>query len=182
LALGGSAQAHTGLPFDDSFLHGLLHPLNGPDHVLALLAVGLLAAGYGGYALWALPLTFVGLLAVGAGFHFSGLAPLLIELGAVAALVVLGILLYSSALLSSVTGAVAVGVLALLHGHAHSAELPSLTTGLSYGVGFVTASVLLQLIGISFGFIAQWLAPLLLRLAGLAITAAGVYFASALLA
>ena len=40
-----SAMAHTGHQVA-GFFQGLLHPLSGADHLLVMLAVGLMAAGY----------------------------------------------------------------------------------------------------------------------------------------
>ena len=49
------AQAH--IVFESGgWADGVLHPLLGADHVLAMLAVGLWAAQLGGRALWAVPL------------------------------------------------------------------------------------------------------------------------------
>ncbi len=52
------AGAHTGHPVD-GLVDGVLHPLTGPDHLLAMVAVGVLAAVTGGVAWWA-PATFLG--------------------------------------------------------------------------------------------------------------------------
>ena len=54
-----AAFAHTGHAGDHPFLSGLTHPIGGADHLLAMVALGLLAAQIGGRALWALPLAFV---------------------------------------------------------------------------------------------------------------------------
>ena len=48
-------------------VHGFAHPLGGLDHVLAMVAVGLLAAQLGGRALWFVPAAFVVTMAVMAG-------------------------------------------------------------------------------------------------------------------
>src|SRR5262245_39298494 len=61
----GSAFAHVGLGHVETFQTGFLHPLNGIDHVLAMVAVGLYAATLGGAALWLVPCAFVGMLIVG---------------------------------------------------------------------------------------------------------------------
>ncbi len=45
---------------------GISHPLFGPDHLLAMLAVGFWAAQMGGRAMWAVPLTFVSIMGGGA--------------------------------------------------------------------------------------------------------------------
>ena len=57
------ASAHVGVGDTDGFVHGFSHPLSGLDHILALVAVGLIAAHLGGRALWLVPLTFVSVMA-----------------------------------------------------------------------------------------------------------------------
>jgi len=49
-ALVSAALAHTGMEQINSFASGIAHPLNGADHILAMVAVGLwgvLAGGRG---------------------------------------------------------------------------------------------------------------------------------------
>ncbi|HWW73296.1 MAG TPA: HupE/UreJ family protein, partial [Duganella sp.] len=53
LTYGGAALAHPG--HDHGAMAGLLHPLTGIDHILAMLAVGLWGAQLGGRAQWLLP-------------------------------------------------------------------------------------------------------------------------------
>ena len=61
----GAALAHTGAGGTDGIVHGLMHPVTGLDHVLAMVAVGVLAAFIGGRALWLVPASFVAMAAVG---------------------------------------------------------------------------------------------------------------------
>ena len=51
LSSSGTALAHTGHGDGNSFAQGLLHPIGGLDHVLAMVAVGLYATLLGGRAL-----------------------------------------------------------------------------------------------------------------------------------
>ncbi len=46
-------------------LHGFMHPIGGLDHVLCMVAVGVFAFVLGGRALILVPLSFVGMMAVG---------------------------------------------------------------------------------------------------------------------
>lgn len=46
---------------------GFLHPLTGPDHMLAMVAVGAWSAQIGGRAIWAVPAAF--LIAMAFGGH-----------------------------------------------------------------------------------------------------------------
>jgi urease accessory protein len=66
---------------------------------------------------------------------------------------------------------------AIFHGYAHGAELPLGADALSYFLGFVVATGMLHLAGISFGLLARWPAgQMLVRAAGGAIAIAGVAF------
>jgi len=67
LAIGfpSLAHAHVGVGEAHGFMHGLVHPLGGLDHVCAMIAVGLWATQMGGRAVWLVPLTFVTVMALG---------------------------------------------------------------------------------------------------------------------
>ena len=65
LVAPGVAMAHPGHGAELGLSAGLAHPWSGIDHVLAMTAVGLLAARLGGRALWAVPAAFLGLMALG---------------------------------------------------------------------------------------------------------------------
>jgi len=56
-----SLYAHTGGHIEHSLMSGLLHPLTGIDHLLVLLAVGLIAAKQGGKAVFAVSRCFSGI-------------------------------------------------------------------------------------------------------------------------
>lgn len=50
--LATPALAHPGHVDPLGLAHGLIHPLSGLDHILAMIAVGLYAAQLGGRAVW----------------------------------------------------------------------------------------------------------------------------------
>jgi urease accessory protein len=56
------ASAHTGAGTAFGFSDGFWHPLEGLDHLLAMFAVGLLAAQLGGNAVWLVPGMFIALM------------------------------------------------------------------------------------------------------------------------
>src|SRR5262245_58022752 len=67
------AAAHPG--HVEGFDGGLLHPLMGLDHLLAMVAVGILAARIGGRGLWLVPGAFLGAMVLG-GLAAAGGLPL----------------------------------------------------------------------------------------------------------
>ncbi|MEO5368344.1 MAG: HupE/UreJ family protein, partial [Magnetococcus sp. WYHC-3] len=140
-----TAQAHTGshdlVPW--GLGAGFLHPLSGLDHVLAMVAVGMLAAPRGGGVQWSLPATFMGMMALGG--VAGTLMPLpFVEMGITGSVVILGGVLAVGQRLSSVTALLLVGLLALFHGHAHGSEIPAQAHGLLHGAGFILATALLH--------------------------------------
>ena len=65
LLAGGPAFAHTGGSISGGLLGGFTHPLFGPDHIAAMVAVGLWGAFLGPPAIWLLPIVFPLVMAVG---------------------------------------------------------------------------------------------------------------------
>ena len=60
LLAASPAGAHTGHPVSGAG-DGFLHPLTGPDHLLAMVAVGIVAATMArGRSTWVVPAAFVG--------------------------------------------------------------------------------------------------------------------------
>jgi urease accessory protein len=171
-----SAYAHLGGNPAHGLLHGLQHPLTGLDHLLAMFAVGLWAAQRGGRALWIVPLTFVFVMAVGTILGMSGIPIPLVEPGIAVSVLMLGIFVASALSLPLSISAAIVGLFALLHGHAHGAEIAASATGITYFVGFILATVFLHAAGITVGNIMQrQSSSQLLRYAGAAIAACGLF-------
>ncbi|MEJ1937150.1 HupE/UreJ family protein, partial [Nostoc sp. NIES-2111] len=91
LLLPGVAFAHPGLDHTHGFGAGFIHPVTGIDHVLAMVAVGLFAAGLGGRALWLVPASFLGMMALGGALGMAGMTLPFVEAGLGAAVGVLGL-------------------------------------------------------------------------------------------
>lgn len=188
LALGAAASfsapalAHTGLQTVGGLVAGLAHPFLGVDHTLAMISVGALAAlaaqgGGNRRALWALPLSFMSVMALGGALALAGVALPAVEQGIAASLIVSGALLAARLGLPLPTALVVVGAFALFHGHAHGAELPLMSSELAYVAGFVLATGLLHLAGIGLGLVLPRLkayAAPALRFAGGAVAACGL--------
>ena len=149
--LTSSAFAHTGVGSTSGFIHGLSHPISGIDHILAMVAVGIFAANLGGRAIWAVPLTFITLMAVGGVLGISGVPVPFVELGIAFSIIVLGLAVAVKWDWPVAAAMTLVGVCAIFHGHAHETEMPVDAAGAAYAAGFVIATGLLHLIGIGIG-------------------------------
>jgi urease accessory protein len=170
------AHAHVGAGETSGFLHGMGHPLSGLDHICAIIAVGLWAAQMGGRSIWAVPLTFVSVMAFGGFFAMLGVHLPLVEVGIVISVLTLGVLVAASIRLPLAASAIIIGLFAAFHGHAHGAEMPETASGLAYAAGFIIATGLLHTFGIGFGIAIQKLArPEVVRFAGTAIALCGGY-------
>lgn len=130
---------------------GFLHPLAGADHVLAMVAVGLLAALRGGRALWALPAAFLGLMSAGAGLGMAGVGLPFAETGIGLSVVAFGLAAMAGLRAPVAALAALVGGFAVFHGYAHGAEMPETASGLRFGLGFLAATALLHAAGIGIG-------------------------------
>ena len=168
----GPAFAH-GLQDGGTFLAGAMHPAGGADHVLAMLAVGLLAAQFAGRALWALPLTFVAAMLVGGAMGAGGVPFPVVEPMILASVVILGVLVTLAARMPVVALVAMVAVFGLAHGWAHGVEGPSDGMAL-YALGFAGATALLHLAGIALGRLLPMVA---LRGLGAGAAAAGLALA-----
>ncbi len=173
-ALAGPALAHTGVGAVHGFGAGLLHPLFGLDHLLAMVAVGLWAGLTGGRARLAYPLAFVGMMVLSGLWGMSGAALPGVEIGIAVSVVVLGLAIALRATPPLAAGAAACAIFAIFHGHAHGAELPQGSSGLGYALGFVLATAALHGAGLGLAGLLAARAPLLARVAGGGLALAGV--------
>ena len=176
--IAGSAHAHTGIGATAGLAAGLGHPVGGLDHLLAMVAVGILAAQLGGRAVWAVPTAFVSMMAMGAVVAIAGQGMPFVELGIVGSVIILGLVIAAGRRIT-IAGAMAlVGALAVFHGHAHGTEMPVDSSGLVYGLGFVISTALLHAFGIGIAVGAQRfvssMAPVAVRIGGAAIALVGL--------
>jgi urease accessory protein len=174
------AFAHTGDGLSGGFIGGFGHPFFGLDHVAAMVAVGLWGAFLGPPAIWLLPIVFPLVMALGGVLGILGVPLPGVEIGIAASAIVLGLMVALAVRPPLAIAAVLVGAFAIFHGYAHGAELPPGADAVAFSVGFVVATGLLHLAGISFGLLARWPAGrIAVRAAGGAIALAGVVFLSA---
>jgi urease accessory protein len=135
------------------FASGFLHPILGFDHLLAMIAVGLLSVQIGGRAIWTVPLAFVLFLGFGGALGLVGI-PLPEVEGAISiSVLALGLAIAFQTRLPIWLAMAFVGFFAIFHGHAHGEEIPTLADPWTYVAGFMLASALLHLIGVGLGLL-----------------------------
>lgn len=183
LSLPATALAHPG-DMTHSFLAGALHPLGGLDHLLAMLAVGLLAGCSAGRLRWGLPVSFVLAMIVGAAVGARGVGVPLVEVGIAMSLVAFGAALVWKQTFRAPTLIALTSGFALFHGHAHGMEMGADLSAASYASGFVLATALLHAVGVLLG--TRMMLPTskstMVRWSGSAIAAVGVVSLGLLLA
>jgi len=182
----GPALAHTGVGAVGGLSAGFGHPIGGLDHILAMVAVGVLAAQAGlrgdRRALWLLPITFVVVMIVGGLLGVVGTPLPFVELGIVGSVIVLGIVIALGRSLPLIPAMGLVGLMAIFHGHAHGTEMPMDASALTYGLGFALATALLHGAGIlgtlGLSRLAERIAPSAIRVGGAGIALAGLGLAA----
>lgn len=177
LLAAGSVQAHTEAAAANGFAAGFLHPLLGPDHLLAMVAVGIWGAALGAPLIWALPVVFPLLMVACGVLGIAGVPMPFVEAGIALSVVLLGLAILAAWRAPVVVALGLVALFGVLHGHAHGTELPTAASPAAYATGFVLSTGLLHLFGVALG----WLNDLprgtaALRAIGGAMAAAGVWF------
>lgn len=184
--LGISIPAHAHVDVSHSmstFALGFAHPFSGLDHLLAMLAVGLWAVQSRGSTLnlYLLPALFPVVMVLGASLGWAGMTMPASELLIAASVLVFGALIAFAAPTNAAVGACLVAIFAVAHGYAHGIEAPQSGTSLSFGFGFVCATVLLHLAGMMLGLVAEKMKLAgTLRAVGTAIAAVGMMLLASL--
>ncbi len=150
LLSSGLAMAHTGHEVG-GFSSGLMHPVGGLDHLLAMLAVGLWSAAVMPRHLWAAPAAFMSFMLLGAILGVAGVTLPLLEPGIALSVVIMGLLLIGLTRLGATPALALIGVFALFHGNAHGAEAPLGGSVALYMAGFLISTGLLHLTGVGIG-------------------------------
>ncbi len=168
-----SVMAHPGHDAASGWVAGLVHPLTGIDHLIALACLGALLAdapprlrGVGVFAL-------IASLSVGAALGLTGVALPAVEWGIALSVLVAGVMLLRS---GSARPLLLVGgtvVFALFHGYAHGMEAKG--EAACFVAGFLLSSLVVILM--SMVIMKRFARDRSLRIAsGLGVSAAGVLF------
>jgi len=175
-ALPHPALAHI-TEVTSGFGAGFMHPLLGPDHLVAMVAVGLWGAQLGNPAIWVLPIAFPLVMAAGGLIGISGAEVPFPELAVALSGVALGLMIALRVRIAFWAAAVVVAIFALFHGYAHGKEMPAAADAESFAIGFVVATGLLHLIGISIGTVDRHRAgSAAIRCLGAVIAMVGCFF------
>ena len=156
LVLPQAAFAHEQVGVGGGLVSGLLHPLTGMDHLIAMVAVGIWGAQLGVPAIWVLPITFPLVMAIGGVLGILHVPLPMPEVMIALSALILGAAVAVRMRLPFAAAAAIVAVFAIFHGYAHGAELPKSADPLAYGVGFVVSTGLLHLCGITIGTLTRW--------------------------
>lgn len=170
------ASAHSEIGVTGGLVSGLLHPVLGFDHLVAMVAVGLWGAQLRQPAIWVLPVAFPVAMAFGALLGLAGVPVPAVEYGIAASALALGLAVAFAVRPPLAVALAVVAVFAIFHGHAHGTEVPDAANPLAYGVGFVISTGLLHLTGIVIGLLLRWpWGSAVIRSCGVAIAVVGCF-------
>jgi|HigsolmetaAR204D_1030405.scaffolds.fasta_scaffold00073_43 urease accessory protein len=128
-----------------TFADGFLHPLGGIDHLLAMVAVGVLASRFAGSARLLLPLAFMSAMTLGALLSVTALP--FVETMIALSLVAFGLAIMHTRTLPLSVGMLAVFLFGVFHGHAHGTEAHG---GLMpFAAGFLLSTGVLHALGLA---------------------------------
>lgn len=180
-----AASAHPGVGPTGGFMHGFAHPMSGPDHVLAMVMVGILAYQLGGRALLLVPAAFISVMAFAGALGVSQIPVPFVQSGIALSVVILGGVVATGLRASVVVAAGIVGLFAVFHGYAHGAEMSEDASAITYAAGFMAATALLHATGLGLSFLIDQVGerrgPAIMRTAGAAAVIAGLGFFTGLL-
>jgi urease accessory protein len=171
VAIGAQpVAAHTG-----HVMHGLdgglTHPLLGPDHLLAMVTVGILAVTLDRAVV--VPATFVAAMVFGGALGMNGVPLPLGEMAISLSVLALGGALIAGRTMRPQLALALVAIAGIAHGHAHGAEAPHAAHPVAYVAGFVLATAALHATGIGIGVTLRR-RPVLRATIGTLVAAAGV--------
>ena len=145
-------------PLSDSlsgWATGILHPIHGWDHILGMLAIGIWVAQQQGILRGLIPISFIAILSIGLTVGVGSTSLAWTELGVLASIAVMGVLIYRYTRLDSGIALGLIGVFALCHGYAHGAQLPVPFITPDFVAGFISTSTLLLIAGMQLGRLAS---------------------------
>lgn len=163
-----------------SLVGGVVHPVLGLDHLLAMIAIGIVSISTSKSAIWKIPAVFLFAMTCGGIAGILGCVIPRTESLIAVSLVTLGIAVTSS------QGAVVkptlipislvysfVAVFGAAHGNAHGAEIPVTSNPEAFTLGFLIGTSTLHLVGVGLGALSRQV-----KLVSSLMAIAGVFTAS----
>ncbi|MEJ6069191.1 HupE/UreJ family protein, partial [Psychrobacter sp. 16-Bac2893] len=147
------AMAHPGHgeQVSNGFLSGLLHPMMGLDHLLAMGAIGFWSIRQNTTMKRGTPLFVVGGMIAGAGLAWAGISLAGVETGIAMSVLLVGVLIATLAKLPTAVGGTLVAMFMVAHGYAHGTEMTQGSSLLLYMAGFVVATLAITFVGRGLG-------------------------------
>ena len=112
--------------------HGFDHPLQGWDHILTMIAVGIWAAQLRGQAIWMLPVTFVSVMSLGGLAGAASFAVPSVEIMILLSGLVFSVLIVRKVQFTTRINVLVVAFFAFFHGYAHGQEISASASLISY--------------------------------------------------
>jgi len=150
-----AASAHAGHDAGTGFTSGLLHPMLGLDHLLAMAAIGFWSVRQSATLKNSTPLFVIGGMVVGAAIAWGGLSLPGVEIGISLSVILAGILIATLAKLPTAVGGSLVAAFMVFHGFAHGSEMPAGAALVAYLAGFSVATLALTFAGRALGTLMQ---------------------------
>lgn len=166
LLMSGVAFAHPSVLHGQGLYYGLLHPITGLDHLLALFAAGLLASRYQSRHAGGMLAMMLLMMATGATIGLFGPTLSVVEIGITGSLLLLGGVIAVGRHLPALVAAGALMIVGMLHGYAHGQEMTPAFNTLLYFAGFLLSSLAIQGLGLLAGRLQQEHGETLYRLGG----------------
>lgn len=161
------------------FVNGLLHPMMGLDHLLAMAAIGFWSIRQGAAMKRSAPiLVVIGMLS-GAFIAWGGISIVGAEVGIAMSVLLLGILIATMTKLPSIIGAALVIMFMTSHGYAHGAEMAHGASVLAYMTGFTVTTLAITFIGRYLGNLTLKTSNSVTRCLGGIVAAIGLVLAAA---
>ncbi len=158
-------------------INGLAHPVFGPDHLLAMVAVGILSVQIGGKAVWTVPGTFLTFMLFGGILGMYDVPFPAVELGIALSVLILGVTIALARKVPTLIAMIFVGFFGMFHGYAHGAEMPTVVQPALYALGFILSTAGLHIAGVLIGVVSKYIprGDIVLRVIGAWVAAVGVY-------
>jgi hydrogenase/urease accessory protein HupE len=137
------------LGINSDWIQGFHHPLQGWDHLLTMIAVGIWAAQLRGVAIWMLPLTFVSVMSLGGLAGAASIAIPSVEIMILLSGIVFSVFIARKVRFTTRINILIVAFFAFFHGYVHGQEISASASLISYTLGFVIATLLLHGAGIA---------------------------------